>query len=194
MGKLTILLDLDDVLNNQNELWIHELNRLYNRTVKYEDITAWEMEQFYPGIEGRHLAEPLFSDRLLSAMRPSREAVEYTWRWYCAGHHLVVVTATSLRNASSKVQWLYRNYRWFDERNFIITQKKQLIDGDILIDDGFHNFIADPQSGRIPAYTGICLDRPWNRGFDCLQYGVHRAKRFQDIDEAVELLSEVKGM
>lgn len=193
MKKLTMLLDLDDVLNNQNELWISELNVKHNRNVKLENITEWDMSNFYPGISKIDLYEPVCSGRLVHQMRPTPGSVDYTYRWYSAGHDLLIATSTSVDNIAMKVKWLYKYFKWFDEKNLIVTHHKQLLRGDIAVDDGIHNLLPDNLTGIEPQYVGLCMDRPWNRSFDCLQHGIHRAHNFKEIDDVVQILARKKG-
>lgn len=192
MKRLTILVDLDDVLNNQNELWIAELNDKHNRSVNLEDITDWDVSKFYPHVCKTKLYEPLESERLIHQMSPPPGSIDYTWSWYSAGHNLLVATSTNTRNAGCKVEWMYKYYKWFDERNLIVTHHKQLLRGDVLIDDGIHNLLPDKLTGAVPQYSKLCMDRPWNRGFDCLKHGIHRVCSFQEIDGVIQHLSRKK--
>lgn len=193
MKKLTILLDLDDVLNNQDELWVAELNARHNRSVRLEDITDWDISKFYPGVCKIDLYEPVCSGRFVPQMRPTPGSVDYTYRWYSAGHNLMIATSTSTDNIEMKVKWLYRHFRWFDEKNLIVTHHKQLLRGDILVDDGIHNLLPDKLTGTVPQYVKLCMDRPWNRSFDCLKHGLHRIRSFEEIDCVIQILSRKKG-
>lgn len=192
MRKLTILLDLDDVLNNQNELWIQELNVRYRRGVRYEDITGWDMGRFFPRLSARQLYAPAISGELVDKMKPTPGSQDYTWKWYSAGHNLIVVTATSSQDIDKKIAWLYKNFKWFDMKNLISTQRKQLIKGDILIDDGLHNLQRDNQLGIEPQYVKVCMDRPWNRSANLLD-GIHRVHNFEEADGIVQLLAKKRG-
>ena len=48
MNRLTILIDMDDVLENLIECWITELNSRHETTVHPEDITDWRIGTFFP--------------------------------------------------------------------------------------------------------------------------------------------------
>lgn len=189
MRKLIILLDLDDVLNNQNELWLAELNRLYNKNVKPEDIRSWDITKAFPALTESQIYEPVTSGRLVWKMTAPHDAVEYTNCWHNNGHTLFIVTATHTSNADAKVQWLYRNYPWFNEDRLIITRYKQLIMGDVLIDDGLHNLQRDKDIGTEPQYVKVCMDQPWNRRSSNLLEGIHRVHSFAEADGIVQLLS-----
>lgn len=190
MRKLVILLDLDDVLNNQNELWLAELNRLYNKNVKPEDIRSWDIPVAFPALNENQIYEPVTSGRLVWQMTAPRDAVEYTNCWHNNGHTLFVVTATHTRNADVKMQWLYRNYPWFNEDRLIITQHKQLIMGDVLIDDGLHNLLPNEHIGIKPSYAKICLYKPWNRTDWLLTHGIYGVSNFAGADHIIRELEK----
>lgn len=183
--KLILLLDLDDVLNNQNEIWVRELNQRHGVDVAYKDILEWDMSKAYLTLNKIDLYEPVLSPLLVPQMSAPEDMREYTYKWHSAGHMLMVATSTSARNVKEKVQWLYVNYRWFDETKLILTHKKQMLRGDMLLDDGVHNLLPDKETGMAPSYVKVCLDRPWNSRADCLGQGIHRARNIAEVDEVV---------
>ena len=190
MRKLIILLDLDDVLNNQNELWLAELNHLYNKSVRPEDITSWDITKAFSALNESQIYEPVTSGRLVWKMTAPHDAVEYTNCWHNNGHTLFIVTATHTSNADAKVQWLYRNYPWFNEDRLIITRYKQLIMGDVLIDDGLHNLLPNEYISATPGYTKVCLDKPWNRLDGVFTHGIHRIQNFAGADSIIQELEK----
>lgn len=48
MKKLTILVDMDDVLENLVECWVNELNKKCCSSLREEDITDWRIAKFFP--------------------------------------------------------------------------------------------------------------------------------------------------
>ncbi|MPM08410.1 hypothetical protein SDC9_54722 [bioreactor metagenome] len=188
MKKLIILLDLDDVLNDQNNLWVQHLNSRFGFCVKYDDISEWNMSKFFPSLNAKELYEPVLSDQLIHKMTAPPEAKRITNEWNRRGHKIVVTTATSTKNIDSKVDWLYGNYEWFSYEQLILTHRKQLVMGDVLVDDGVHNLIPDVHTRIEPVYTKLCFDRPWNRSFDCEANGIARVHSFSEIDEVIRKL------
>lgn len=187
MKSLTILLDLDDVLNNQNEVWVNALNQRYGRNVSVEDITDWDMRLAFPGLKDDDLYGPAYKGELVQNMKAPLDAVTYTNIWYANGHELYVVTSTSAENAEAKIQWLLKNYRWFDRDRFIMCHHKNLIFGDILVDDAIHNLKAMKWKGANPNCICACMDKPWNR---CSENEFVRAESFADIDTVVQELEK----
>lgn len=187
MKQLTILLDLDDVLNNQNEIWVDVLDQRYGRKVSVEDITDWDMRLAFPGLNDGELYGPVHSGELISSMTATMDAVLYTKMWHDNGHKLYVVTSTSAENAEAKIQWLFRHYTWFDRDRFIMCRHKNMVFGDILIDDAIHNLKAMKWDGANPNCMCVCMDKPWNRS---AENEFVRAKSFVDIDTVVQELEK----
>ena len=50
MKKLTILVDMDDVLENLVECWVDELNKKCGSSLCEEDITDWRIAKFFPSL------------------------------------------------------------------------------------------------------------------------------------------------
>ncbi len=182
MRQLTILLDLDDVLNNQTEVWVNVLNQKYGRSVAIEDITDWDIRLAFPGLQDDELYGPAYSGDLVSSMTAPADAISYTKMWHDNGHELYVVTSTSVENAEAKIQWLCEHYVWFDRDKFVMCHHKNLIFGDILIDDAPHNLKNMKWAGANQSCICICMDKPWNRS---TENEFVRARSFEDINSVV---------
>jgi 5'(3')-deoxyribonucleotidase len=59
MKKLTILVDMDDVLENLVECWVDELNKKCGSSLCEEDITDWRIAKFFPSLTNEDLFSPL---------------------------------------------------------------------------------------------------------------------------------------
>lgn len=74
MKKLTILVDMDDVLENLVECWVDELNKKCGSSLCEEDITDWRIAKFFPSLTMKissPLSTPLnFGERLLQCRTP----------------------------------------------------------------------------------------------------------------------------
>ncbi len=187
MRQLTILLDLDDVLNNQNEVWVDVLNQKYGRNVTVEDITDWDMRLAFPGLRDNELYGPAHRGELVQSMTAPDDAVLHTKMWHDNGHELYVATSTSAENAEAKIQWLFKHYTWFDRDRFIMCHHKNLIFGDILVDDAPHNLKDMKWRGANQNCVCVCMDKPWNR---CTENEFVRAKSFADINAVVQQLEK----
>ena len=175
MKKLTILIDMDDVLDNLLEVWINELNSLYGTSVKPEQITGWDLTQYFPEISKKSLTMPLFRDYFWEMIRPQRNAIEITKKLQADGHELYVVTASYPESISAKLhRFFFRYFPHITYDHVIVTSKKQMIRGDVLIDDAVHNLVG----GK---YRGILFKAPHNESFDAEHNGLIRANDWNDI-------------
>lgn len=50
MKKLTILVDMDDTIENLCETWVAFLNETHGTTVHTDDIHDWDMTKAFPTI------------------------------------------------------------------------------------------------------------------------------------------------
>ena len=74
-------------------------------------------------------------------------------------------------------------FPFLDWNHIIFAANKQMIRGDILIDDGVHNLVNGD-------YFKILFNRPHNRNLNVQQYGIHRAETWDDIDALVQQYAE----
>ena len=187
MKKLTILVDMDDVLEDLLPAWVEYLNCKYGCRVRLSDITGWDMRQFFPQLRYDELYGALFDDALWSRVKPKRGAQEYVRRLIDDGHQVFVVTASHPKTIASKMEkvlFRYFPYRTWD--NVIVTSKKQMIQGDVLVDDGPHNLAGG-------AYHKILMDAPHNQDVDVAAMGAVRAMSWRDVYRFICELSE-KGV
>lgn len=75
MRSLTILVDMDDVLENFCEEWIKYLNEQHGTNVKHSDITEWEINKFFPTITKQELYAPIFELAFWERVKPLPGAV-----------------------------------------------------------------------------------------------------------------------
>jgi 5'(3')-deoxyribonucleotidase len=77
-------------------------------------------------------------------------------------------------------------FRWFPFISWdqvIITKRKQLIKGDVLIDDGIHNL----EGGD---YVKILMTAPHNRSYDAEGNGMIRVSSWKEIEKVISELEE----
>ena len=94
-------------------------------------------------------------------------------------YDIVFVTASEPYAYEDKYYWVKGNLSFLDKPNLVLTHRKDLITGDIFVDDGPHNLL------KSNAKTKIIFDHPWNRQ-------VTQGQRVSDWDELVDLLLSQK--
>lgn len=177
---MTILVDMDDVLECLVEGWCRLLNEQYGTSVTRDDVKDWNISLAFPELTREQVYAPELEDELWDYVLPMPGADEALHYLMDKGHEIIVVTATeyqSLRAKMEKVLFRYFPYLTWDR--VIITSRKYLIKGDVLIDDGPHNLMGTD-------CRKILFDCPHNRAFDEHSVGAVRAKDWQDICRIID--------
>lgn len=154
---MTILVDLDHVLVNTGDAWVEVLNERHGTTVKYDDITEWDVSKFFPTLSHDEVYEPLVSGEVWSRVSPVRGARETLEKIIADGHEVYIATASSLETIGKK--WnevIQKYYPMIPYDHVIVAHRKQMIVADVLIDDAPFNL----NGGK---YFSILFDAPHNR-------------------------------
>jgi len=176
MRKLRVLCDADDCLENLSKVWADEVNFKFGTNVKWQDITEWDREKFFPTLTRDQVYSPIYENVFWNKISPIPGAEKLINSILSDGHEFYIVTATNYQTCGAKVKKLLEMFPMLNWENFIIASNKQMIDGDILIDDAPKNLIGG-------AYHKILFDRPHNYSFDERKYEI---KRIYTLSEAYE--------
>lgn len=169
MKKLTILVDMDDTLENLCETWVEFINKKYGTATTTDDITDWDITKAFPTLTKNQIFAPLNEEALWERVKPLPKAYENICKLRDDGHRVFVVTASNPESVSIKLnKVLFRYFPFFTYNDVIITSCKQLISGDVLVDDAPHNL-------KDGAYKKILMTAPHNRFFDEESIGAVRA-------------------
>jgi 5'(3')-deoxyribonucleotidase len=180
MKKLRILIDMDEVLNNLLEKWVECLNDRYNTHSSAEDIHLWDLRCIYPFLSEAEVNRPLSEDAFWQGLRTKPYAVDTVKAMIGDGHEIFIVTAASvIQTLPAKIEWLLANYPCITWENVIITRRKQVISGDVLIDDAVHNL----ENGD---YYKILMDCPNNRAYDAGRNGMVRVYSLKEAYEHIK--------
>lgn len=180
---LTILFDADDTAENLSEVWLALLNERYGTAVTVEDIHDWDISLAFPSLTREQVYGALSWEELWRRISPMPGSQRVLRRLYGEGHRLFMVTATDYRHCKPKMDAILSMFPFLDWDHVILTSRKQLIQGDVLIDDGPHNLVGG-------GYARVLFDRPYNRAFPAEQEGCIRACGW---DEVYAILEELAG-
>jgi 5'(3')-deoxyribonucleotidase len=169
---------MDDVLCNTLHEWIKELNARHGTNVLPADITTWDIAALFPTLKRSEVFAPTFKHDFWQRMSPQPGSVEMLKHIIDDGHSIKVVTATHYLVAAPKFEWLLRNFPYLSMKDIIIAHDKQMIRGDVLIDDAVHNL----EGGE---YEKILFSAPHNLEYDTLQNGMCRASNWNDVYDIV---------
>lgn len=181
---MRILVDMDDTMEQLLEAWLRKVNEKYDRSVVCEDITVWDVSKAYPGLTKEQVYDVILENDFWKDVEPIPHAAEVLEGFIRKGHEIFVVTATPYESVPGKMRdHLFRYFPFIRWENVIITSRKQLIQGDVLIDDGVHNL----EGGN---YRKILVDAPYNRAYDAEANGMIRVYNWKEIEAAVDRIAE----
>lgn len=183
--KLTILIDLDDVLNNLCQAWIDWLNKKYKTDVKYEDIVTWDMGIAFPKLTPEQIYEPFKSDKFWKTVTPRFDAIKYVNMLFNEGYNIYLCTSTYYKNIVPKYEFIIMKYfPYIDWSHVIIAANKQMIRADVLIDDGIHNL----EGG---SYAKILMTASHNKNYDTVSHNMYRADNWEQAYDIIHTLGEL---
>lgn len=183
---MIILIDMDDTIEQLLRAWLRGVNERYGRSVRYEDVTSWDVSKPFPGLTREQVYAIPDEPGFWGTVEPIEGAAEAIRGFMDAGHEVYIVTATPYISVAEKMDDLL--FRWFPFITWdqvIITKRKQLIRGDVLIDDGVHNL----EGGD---YFKILMTAPHNRDYDAESNGMIRVDSWKEIEKLIPELQRKK--
>lgn len=161
---MRILLDMDGVLADCLGYWLGLLNRYHGLDLKPTDITEWDTHRFCKDVPESVVYGYLSQPGFFRHLQPVEGAIDGVNYLISEGHEVVIVTSCPREyGESDKRQWLKSHIPKLDPKNFISAHRKDLIQGDILLDDGVHNLEAW-RDANIKGLA-VCFDQPYNRSY-----------------------------
>ncbi len=187
MRKLTVLIDMDDTIEDLLGAWVTALNEQYGLSVHKDSVTDWDISKFFPPLTKRQVFAPIYSDDFWKTVQPIDGAADALRQLIADGHTVYIVTSSSYETLPVKMtDVLFRFFPFLKWDDVIVTSHKQLIRGDILIDDAPHNLVNGD-------YFKILFTCPHNKRFDCEKYGIRRADTWDDVKALVRRIAEGRG-
>lgn len=173
----TVLVDMDEVLTNCVTEIINKTNTHYNTNYKLSDVKGWDFEKFL----GKRSKSFLYDEGFFEQLLPLDGAIEGFHKLYTQ-YNLDVVIATAIPEhssfaASEKIRWVKKYLPSFPIKNIFICDRKNMIKGDLIFDDGLHN---------LKSFDGIrvCYDKPWNQTDENIVD--HRVKNWNEFLNLIE--------
>lgn len=183
MKRLVILCDFDDVLINFCEVWVDLINQQNGTSVSVNDITDWNISKAFPTLTREQIYKPLNEVEIWNYVTPLPGAVEYLEKLIDDGHVVYIVTSSHYKTIATKIEKvLMRYFPYFSPSNVIVANYKQMIHGDILIDDGEHNLIGGD-------YVGIMFNQPHNLNSNL---DIERVDNWEELYSKICNLSKVE--
>ena len=153
MKHLTILVDMDDTIESLASAWVDYLNTRHGTTTKLTDITSWDISKAFPTLTNEQVYAPLFEDDFWDWVKPIDGASEVLQKLIADGHKVLIVTTSNYHTLASKMERvLFKYFPFLTWNDVIITSHKQLVNGDVLIDDGIHNLEGGHSLFKVPVH------------------------------------------
>lgn len=161
MRQLTILIDMDDVIEQLLHAWISYLNDKHNLDVKMSDVTSYDMRETFTSLTEEEIFAPLSLECFWETVKPVPGAVDTIRKLIEDGHNVYIVTASAPHTIKIKLEKvLFKYFPFISYKNVIVAHKKQMIKGDVLIDDAPFNLVGGD-------YRKLLMDSPHNAQFKC---------------------------
>ncbi len=176
--KYTLLIDQDDVLAEYIQGVAEAYNEKYHTHITAEDCICWNLhEVFGPEIETIMHEPDLFRN-----LKPVKNALEVFERLYKSElFEMYIVTAANPSCVPAKMDWIKKYLPFFPTDRVIFCQRKNMIKGDFLLDDGMHNIESFLEAGGKP----IIFNRPHNR---LCGEGIPRVKNWLEFEVLINNL------
>ena len=177
---MRILVDMDDTIEQLLEAWVRRANEKFGRDVSLDEITGWNVAAPYSGLTREDIYGVTYEPGFWSGVKPMPGAAESLKHFMDEGHEVYIVTATEIEHVEEKMKGLlFRYFPFLSWNQVIITGRKQLIRGDVLIDDGIHNL----EGGD---YRKILFTAPHNRFYDAEANGMTRVNTWEEVVEIID--------
>lgn len=175
---------MDDTIEYLVPAWLKWINSNYDYDIKPEDITTFDISQFFPDLTEDELFKPLHQEDFWKTVQPMDDAIHYIKKIIDEGYNFYIVTSSHPDTLSYKLKHvLFKYFPFVDKHNVITTYKKQLIRCDILIDDAAHNVVGP--------YIGILIDTPHNRFLHEEDFsGIYRVYNWKEIYNLIHTLTD----
>ena len=161
-----VIVDMDEVICKWVDRVLEWYNQDHGTSFTRDDIKHWNVTSDLPEDGHYFIRACMRYPEFYRDLDPIEGAIDGIQELLNDGFDVVIATATP-RSAGiayhGKLEWLRRRMPFFDLKSLVSISRKDLLIGDVLLDDGPHNIKPWIASGRY----GVIFDHPWNRGHDC---------------------------
>ena len=179
---MTILVDMDDTIEQLLKEWIRSVNEKFGRSAAVDEVKSWNVAAVYPGLSWEDVYMVTVEPGFWGRVEPIPGAAEGLKKLMDRGHDVMIVTATYYESVPEKMRdLLFKYFPFLSWDQVIITSRKQLIKGDVLIDDGIHNL----EGGD---YAKVLMTAPHNQHYDAEANGMIRVHHWTEIEEVIARL------
>lgn len=184
---MRILIDLDGVIYCLHDEWFGRYNAATGDSLKAEDVRGWGTHEYCKN--GKEVYDYLKEYGVWYQGKAIPGAHQGIQRLVNLGHEVVIVSSPfwdSVWCAFDKGRWVKDNLPMIGVKNVVLTHRKDLVTGDVLIDDAVHNLES------FPGYK-VLFNQPWNEGYNAHNNGMIRVMDWKEVVRAIKNLSVYLG-
>ena len=159
MPRPILLLDMDGIVSQFVPAFLHVYAR-YGGVIPSHLALRWN---FFEALPDQSAVKRTWDDpAIFLHQEPYHGAVDAVKHLHDAYQLMIVSTAPPPLDVHipAKVRWVQRYLPWLSHKQLIFTDHKELIRGDVLIDDHIENVLG--WLGTNDGGLGILINRPWN--------------------------------
>jgi 5'(3')-deoxyribonucleotidase len=180
---MRILCDIDSVMAQTMKHWLSIYNKKYFDNLIVEDVTLWDIDKVVKPSCGMAIYNIIKEPGFFYDLEPMPGMVKAIGELQAAGHEIILVSSSPRKGKTSaydKVRWVEKYLPDFNTEDIVFTHRKDVVSGDLMLDDAPHNIEA------FPGLTCV-FDQPWNRK-------VRSNFRVSDWDQFTTLVDRISGV
>jgi 5'-nucleotidase len=160
---MRLLIDMDGVTADLVSHWIALINRYHGEKLTVEDVTDWYVHKITRNTTKEQVDEFLKDPGFFRHLDPIPQALATLKQLMAEGHDVIFVTHCKFGHEDKRV-WIEHHLPGFPMENIIFAERKELVIGDLLLDDGLHNLEAWQEAH--PNGVAVCFDTPYNQEWE----------------------------
>jgi 5'(3')-deoxyribonucleotidase len=176
---MTVLVDVDNVLEDLNSAWVDAVNKKYGTSVSPEDIASWDIEKYFNGLSRTQVFSPLHDENFWKSLEPIDGSQVYLKKLIDDGYKVLLVTSSHPDTIQYKYKFIIKHFPYISFKDIIFTSRKQMVRGDVMIDDAPHNL----EGGE---YLGLLMCSPHNKGYNAEKQGFIRVSNWEQIYNTIK--------
>jgi len=189
LRKLNLCIDIDGTVT-EPYYWLERANRYFDRQLKPEDITAYEIHKMLDIEEDDYNEFYDLYGKLLHKESKARFGAGETIQKLYQQHNIHFVTAREEKMRETSIEWLIRHQMPMDTISLLGShykvEKARELNSDLFIEDCYSNALMLAQAG----FEVLLVDCTYNKG--PLPQNVIRVKNWLEISKIAEIKAQMK--
>ena len=134
---MSILLDMDEVIEELVPTLLNKYNQIYGTHHEISEIQHWEVPKWDP-----ELCTIIEHIDVILELPPKGDSIYYMEKWIEEGHEVYIITNTvDTRSQGLKQRWIKKYIPYFDLSKIVFIKDKHIVRGDIFVDDCIRNVL-----------------------------------------------------